>query len=726
MSTFTGPAITRLLHAGLNLKTRRPSMLWLLTGVFIALVLALNSQLFTQPIIESGDYAANSLLVQQAKHFNLVTGHYSRWHFHHPGPAFLYLFALGEFLFYDLLHIVPAPYNAQLLITIIFNGILLGATLYIFQRHSAISVPLALLAVGIVTELVNSNGPPSMIVSNWMPDVLLFPFLLFVTSAASVLAGRIRELPLLAASGMLLIHAHFAQLLFVGGIGSIVLTYLLIPPLRQARLRRYLFEYRRDFVFAIVIVVLFSVPPLIEFAIDKPNNFTALLSYSRQFGDVRNNLGMSIGYFTCFLLFIGTPETALTKGPLGILSLGLSPATVVAYWACLGMLAILSINPRLKTAPSRPRFIRYVARLTIVAAILFLYWATRITGQFFAFNGTFVYALHLLAWFLFIAILVPTLSRGLLHVVNVAGVAALLLICTLNPAPLRSAVQSLPDSVRAAQSVPTSPFGTLSLDFAQPDWIPALGLANALTRLHKPFCVNPDYGFIVSSKNVCPDLAEPAVLRLTSLRTPCQPPCRTIFSSPAYSLTLSGPANVTLPIDIGLNDWHDMQRAGFNADEPSYCWTKKHAAIWFHLSSDTPRQACLRLIVNGTALPGRPTRVSMNGCLLGILSNTISGTATIDVPWSAIRPGASNRIDLYTDNAGPAGTDRREIGFDLIRLTLRAPAPAESCIVSPHCANEPAKTIPVSASETSSTAIPAFPRTHPAPPPAGRTSAPGR
>ena len=72
-------------------------------------MLALNAQLFRNPIIEITDFAANSLLVQQARHFSLLTGHYSRWHFHHPGPAFLYLFALGELIFHDILHVAPAP-----------------------------------------------------------------------------------------------------------------------------------------------------------------------------------------------------------------------------------------------------------------------------------------------------------------------------------------------------------------------------------------------------------------------------------------------------------------------------------------------------------------------------------------------------------------------------------------------------------------------------------------
>lgn len=63
------------------MKRKWDSAPWALTAAFVLLVLAVNFHLFTQPIVEAGDYAANSLLVHQAKHFTLLTGHYSRWGF---------------------------------------------------------------------------------------------------------------------------------------------------------------------------------------------------------------------------------------------------------------------------------------------------------------------------------------------------------------------------------------------------------------------------------------------------------------------------------------------------------------------------------------------------------------------------------------------------------------------------------------------------------------------
>ena len=63
---------------------------------------------------EVGDFAANSLLIQDAKRLHLAVGNYSRVGFNHPGPAILYVLAFGELIFHDWLHVVPAPRSGQL------------------------------------------------------------------------------------------------------------------------------------------------------------------------------------------------------------------------------------------------------------------------------------------------------------------------------------------------------------------------------------------------------------------------------------------------------------------------------------------------------------------------------------------------------------------------------------------------------------------------------------
>ena len=182
----------------------------------------------------------------------------------------------------------------------------------------------------------------------------MFPFLLFAVSAASVLTGETHDLRYLAFSGMLLIHAHFAQFLFVGAIGGATVGYMLVRARRQGKLRAFLSDRRRDFAVAAAIVFIFALPPLLEIALDRPNNLDALLAYQRQFGGMRNNVGMAIGYFACFLLFVRIPELALKQGPAGILAMGLSRPVVVAYWVVLALVFLLAMAAWRK-APEQQR-----------------------------------------------------------------------------------------------------------------------------------------------------------------------------------------------------------------------------------------------------------------------------------------------------------------------------------------------------------------------------------
>ena len=663
---------------------KRDSVPLILTAAFVLLILALNAQLFTQPVAEFGDAAANSLLVQQAKHFTLLTGHYSRWQFHHPGPAFLYLFAWGEFLFHDVLHMVPAPYNGQLLMTVIFNGALLCAALCVFRRHAQLSVPLALLVTLAISVIIGISGQSPMLISNWMPDVLLFPFLLFAVSSASVLAGETRDLRYLAFSGMLLIHAHFAQFLFVGAIGGATVGCVLVRAQRQGWLHAFFSERWRDFALAAAIVFVFALPPLIEIALDRPSNLDALLAYQRQFGDARNDPGMAIGYFACFLLFVSVPDIALRNGPVGLLAVSLSRPLVIAYWVALALVFLLAMAAWRKTAklPGAP-FLRSLTWVLAGIVVLFLYWGTRIIGGFYAFNGNFIYAFHLLVWFVLLAVIEPWLDWRAARMLNILAVVALMALGILERKTLLALMQSQPDVLQAATAVPFCPFGTLAITFDHDNWPWAVGVANSMERMGKPFCVSPNWGFLFSRVNVCPEMLTADKLRLATGVTPCTHPCRYIYRSAVFFLTRSPAQPLTLPVEVGLRESPGMDRTGFNEDEGTHRWSQKHASIRFLLAPERSPASCFRIALTGYTSPSRLTQLGMNGSILGTLSKDVPGTALFVVPREAVHPGEVNRISFDTDKAGPVGADPREIGFGFVNLVLRAAAPDESCAADP-------------------------------------------
>src|SRR6202050_2381197 len=102
---------------------RRPWWVWVVPSVLLFVLLcARNWFLFTARLYEQGDSAANSILIAQAKHFTLLVGNYSREGFNHPGPAYMYVQAVGEYLFQNWLHVVPTAWNAHVLAVFALNG----------------------------------------------------------------------------------------------------------------------------------------------------------------------------------------------------------------------------------------------------------------------------------------------------------------------------------------------------------------------------------------------------------------------------------------------------------------------------------------------------------------------------------------------------------------------------------------------------------------------------
>src|ERR1035437_3217278 len=95
-----------------------------------------HSYYFGTPIFETDDLAANSLQINRAIHLLEIYGNYSRFGFHHPGPAFIYVYAAGEALFYNLLHVVPAPENGHLLAAALLQSSFLAAAIATIARYA--------------------------------------------------------------------------------------------------------------------------------------------------------------------------------------------------------------------------------------------------------------------------------------------------------------------------------------------------------------------------------------------------------------------------------------------------------------------------------------------------------------------------------------------------------------------------------------------------------------
>jgi len=214
-------SVTRRLRTWATQPRVLVGLLVFFTIVIIAVVR--NTWILSNGRIEDGDFAVNSILIDKALHFRLFVGNYSRVGFNHPGPALLYIQAAGQFLFFDVLHIAPRPYNAHVLSIVTFCAAMAAASSSILIRRtrsllSGVTVLGAVLVLGVAQK--------GAIVSTSFPEIYIWPYLLLTVAGASVMTGEPSDLPWAILAIGFLCHGHVSFILFGAGFLSVMGTVL--------------------------------------------------------------------------------------------------------------------------------------------------------------------------------------------------------------------------------------------------------------------------------------------------------------------------------------------------------------------------------------------------------------------------------------------------------------------------------------------------------------------
>ncbi|MCX6626535.1 MAG: hypothetical protein NTW28_02750 [Candidatus Solibacter sp.] len=623
--------------------------------LFAAVVLAINGHWFRVPFIEDGDLGANSIQVYHAKMFREMLGNYSRWQFHHPGPVFFYLFAAGEYLFYDFLRIVPAPMNAQLLTLVLVNTALLFGSIEIFARHSSGTLfrPLALAAAVLLIYTVNHLHSNSALVSLWMPYVALFAFLFFASACASVAAGRAGHLPLLALGAMTMVHLHVVQFLFAG-IMSLAACLALAIGAFGARAGRQVFrQHAGALALSAGIVVVFLLPMVLELVLHKPNNLDYVLAYLRRYPNPDRGILVSARYLLSFLTFSKDADQRVFAPASGLLAQAASTPHVAIYWAIFttGLCAAVALVRRFPKL--RTRVALTVLAEGAVIGVLFLYWANRITGAMYSFNGYFIYSIHLLGLFLIAGTVSawqanrqPRLGRlgrllwavPLISMVAVAGEFRNLDMGS-------PAIRKISDELRSQD--------TYQLLYQHDDWFTAAGVANQLVRRRQAFCISADWGFLFGYEYVC---------------RPSMTPRKVVITSTAWFNL--GRQPLKLPVVIETDEV-TARKEGFYAPEGDHCWSQRTASLFFSLERDSGA-AQYRVTVTGSVLPYRPVELSINGRRLGVVDGIWKSSISFLAGREFLRPGEVDRMTFHTASSGPIAGDARDLGFSLMGVRIEA------------------------------------------------------
>jgi hypothetical protein len=264
---------------------------------------------------EMNDLAANSLRVIRAKHFEQVLGHYCRFGFYHPGPAFFYVYAAGEALFYDSLHCVPTPFNAQLIALYALSAFFFSATLTVVGRRLesaarkwflGLALLLAAWHFGAVGRFYGHNG----LFSLWPPCVLIFPFLCLLVAGASVASGGGRDLPLMTLAGSFLVHGHVGMPLFVIPITLFAYLGWSLRTRRVPGKASWPWQaFPRQHWLVAAIIAVFLAPIVIDLIGSNPSNLRLIVDHLRGSYGATKEWSRSVLYFLHFGAYTPFPNS---------------------------------------------------------------------------------------------------------------------------------------------------------------------------------------------------------------------------------------------------------------------------------------------------------------------------------------------------------------------------------------------------------------------------------
>jgi hypothetical protein len=639
--------------------------------VLFGLVVILSPDLFRAPIVPNGDEAANSLRVFKARSFEQLLGNFSRWQFQHPGPAYFYFLAGGEFLFHDLLRLTPAPFNAQILSAMMLNLVCAAGALAIFRRHfrSPVFPALAALTLALVTYAVNSSLPNLMLVSIWPPAWLLANFLFFLAAASAVGVGDLAVLPALAAGGALLAQGHASQAPFVVLISAGACAAGFWRNRGEGDWRRLLRVNLTRVLISVAVIAVLSAPIVMEIRKHDPDNVDAILHYVRSSRRHFNTVPQAVKFCAGFLLFTPDTERWALEPLRGQLLAALGRVWVAGFWIASLALAACAFARRRALSPTAKPFVLSVLLVSLLAATMFFVWALKLTGEFFAFNGLFIYALHILNLWTLCGLWTERLPDAWSRWMVPAALVGLTALVLWNAHAFRNSYNSARKVERALALGSQIPFNGVKLSFAHDLWPLMMGAADGLARRGTPFCVASQWAFMFDPERVCRNAFDWPVLDFQFSSRPSPPAATRLVAIDRLAVDLVRSQRQVLPLKIRMNDRFD-EKEGFHPPEGGFRWTMDEAHIRFRLAGPPDQRRCHLVRVTGDVYPGRPVKVQLNGVPLGNMETQGEQTAVFNAAAGVLALETDNDLTFIVPRAGPAGGDHRKLGFAFISAEI--------------------------------------------------------
>ncbi len=466
-----------------------------------------------------------------------------------------------------MLHLVPAPLNGEYLAEIAINTVFLFFAIHVFSVNMRRPLFPAMAVLSSVLFLLCSRDqllPASAMVSLWLPYMALFCFLLLVASCASFAAGNWNHVPLVALSGMIMIHAHVAQLLFVTVLSLAAAGTAIFQEWKRRTLKQTLRAYKYSVVTAFGIVVLFLFPIAIDFKIHHPNNIHEIRAYLREHRGEHNSGLKTLLYTTSFFTYDAYPETALANPRPRIGDLLNDKPFVRLYWVIFLAVSTGAVASYLIRKQKLSFFLKFAITEIGLILVLFLYWSWRITGPMFGFNGYFFFSVQLLALLVCCSLLSANISTRLKWrwQVALAGASAIPLLFV---AGLTNVDAGDPEVLAIVSSLRESQAKNFELIIQRPEqWPIVAGVASYLTRAGAYFCVEREWTFMFGAAHKCRNTDAYYRVVFTDKPTICESPCAVKYDRPNLYITGSPVSSHLKPRDVGKTHHRAQGPSDFN------------------------------------------------------------------------------------------------------------------------------------------------------------------
>lgn len=496
---------------------------------------------------------------------------------------------------------------------------LLFFSIRIFMRHckSAMFLPFAVLLSLWIIYVINSTYGPVATTDLWTPYILLFVFLLFTVLRAFLRANRM----------------------------TIIVSTLLI---------------------AVVLA-----PIILDVFLDHPNNVQKIRTYLSEHRGAPNRLLTAVQYEGSFFTFTADPETRIAgSSSAHLVSTAAARPYILSYWVMAFFLACMAVAVRRKATAPIPRFLIYIGFEALLVSALFVYWAKRITGPLYSFNGHFFYAVQFLILFTLAAVALDGFQFRVNRGFSTALACALPLLMFVSPARFNRvgtnpAAVSDPwfehaaeDTQRIATSLPRQDSW---IRIRTPDGDDGLlrrtGVASRLHWAGRRVCLDDKWIFLLEDRNRCEHVEGLLDLDLNPTPQPDAPWSANLRPFPAESLpfTIDPRGSNSLTVN-------SYARENFPGGP---IWTRKQSRMRFLLGDHWNSTPEVHIEVRGISIKARPVEVLLNEQKIGRISGEGPVSSDFVVQRDLFRAGHENEIAFKAADSQQMGRDIKNLAFDL-------------------------------------------------------------